>query len=645
MYIYCENYQEAPYNYYHYDLPLKWFGPLSHLNVLIGPNNCGKSRFLRSILFEINNQGNLAVCMHDDIFRLAYEILSFVDKIKMQFTTKVNVGNYINNNNLLRKPTNSGSVKITGVNVFVEQQFLDEIKESITDLLTKRNLEKNKLLFQREFISFVSNFKENDDENIDQQFAIQLVKLFNQLSKLCSLLPGIEYRKLDVQIHYITIPRTLQRFKSSSDSDYVNENFINHTLRDQYNFKSDKIILHTGVTLYETIKLIRNGAKDGRKQFDKFEKFLKDNFFQDSDEIDIVAKLSKVKAEEHIDVYIDGRNHPIYELGDGVQAAIMVLFPLFTCEDGAYVFIEEPENNLHPHYQRILIQKINEIAKKRNLTIIMTTQSNHFLDLSSDIDKEVTIHTLKKIMKETPIFRIENVQSKDRNILRLLGINNASVFMANCSVWVEGITDRKYIQKYLCAYYESEEFKSAKLKKYKEGINYSFFEYAGLNLIHYLFDDISVEKDDRDKINVQFLSNKIFLVADKDKGKKTKHDYYTKLNNDYFQYYPLRCNEIENLLSKDQIVQILKNFEATKDKIEITTFYRDNYKNIGLGKALDDIFKISVFKSDSGTLKSYYKSKFIEIFSQETISWKLMSQDAKDLIIKMYVFINKHNSI
>ena len=91
-------------------------------------------------------------------------------------------------------------------------------------------------------------------------------------------------------------------------------------------------------------------------------------------------------------------------------------------------------------------------------------------------------------------------------------------------------------------------------------------------------------------------------------------------------------------LSKHQInlFKMIKELAYIKD-------VRDDYRRKGLGKALDDIFNIEVFKADSGTLKSYYKTKFADIFYKENITWKLMSQDAKDLILKMYEFIIKHN--
>ena len=49
-------------------------------------------------------------------------------------------------------------------------------------------------------------------------------------------------------------------------------------------------------------------------------------------------------------------------------------------------------------------------------------------------------------------FIIKNVNSGNNELLRQLGVNNTSVFLANSSIWVEGISDRNYIKAFLIAY-------------------------------------------------------------------------------------------------------------------------------------------------------------------------------------------------
>ena len=122
------------------------------------------------------------------------------------------------------------------------------------------------------------------------------------------------------------------------------------------------------------------------------------------------------------------------------------------------------------------------------------------------------------------------------------------------------------------------------------------------------------------------------------------YSYYKTLNNDYFQYYPLKCIEIENLMRKDQLIKILKHFEVTKLKMDKAKFARKDYKQTGLGKVLNKAFETNVFSAESGTLKPYYKKRFYEIFQQIDINWDTMTKDTKDLIRNLYDFIKRHNS-
>ncbi|CAA7391432.1 hypothetical protein [Chryseobacterium fistulae] len=91
--------------------------------------------------------------------------------------------------------------------------------------------------------------------------------------------------------------------------------------------------------------------------------------------------------------------------------------------------------------------------------------------------------------------------------------------MANCSIWVEGISDRIYIRAFLKSYCES-----IKKEYLKEDIDFAFFEYAGTNLDHYLFDnniDYEKQQDILKNIKAMSLSNRIFLLADSDNTQST----------------------------------------------------------------------------------------------------------------------------
>jgi predicted ATPase len=661
MYIYYENYPKAPYKYDNCDLPLKWFGPLSHLNVLIGPNNSGKSRFIRRLLSLHTSTSQITINNGDNVMEKAISIYSTTKDILEQNVQKCDLKKYRksdfngSNNVNLRLGSQQLQIDMNG-DIDINSQLITGIKQEIEKIInSKAELEDNELC-KDEYKNFFASFELPEPINkvLNASNEIKIVKLFISLSELCiELQSSFKHETYKKAIHYVTIPRTLQRFKATTNNEYIDGEFINRTLRSQYDLvekESDiKVKLHSGATLYDDIKFIRNGGKVPRILFNDFEKFINKYFFGDSSDFDIVAKLTPNVEENFIDVYIDGRNHPIYELGDGVQAVIMVLFPLFTCEKGSLVFIEEPEMNLHPHFQKILIEKIYKLSKERELNVIMTTQSNHFLDLSTEIDEEVSIFTFEKRINKETCFLVKNVQNKDQNILRLIGVTNTSVFMANCSIWIEGVTDRRYIKKYLKAYKKSGEFTKDNRSDYKEGIHYTFLEYAGSNLSHYLFENDKeyIEKFKQDILAFS-ITNKIFLIADKDNSpqKQIKHNFMQSLNNKYFQYYVLPCIEIENLLSKKLLLQILGKFQVTMNNLKDVEFNEQDYKNIKLGKFLENKLGLNsgILTAGNDTLKSYYKDEFSKKVENDIeVSWKDLSNNAKKMIKEMYQFIDFQN--
>ena len=93
-------------------------------------------------------------------------------------------------------------------------------------------------------------------------------------------------------------------------------------------------------------------------------------------------------------------------------------------------------------------------------------------------------------------FYIKNV-TDHREIINVLGIRNSSVFLSNCVIWVEGVSDRIYLKKFLQMYlkYKNIEF--------KEDYHFAFSEYGGSNIENFEFID-SGERDES-KVKVESI--------------------------------------------------------------------------------------------------------------------------------------------
>ncbi|WP_228454036.1 AAA family ATPase [Chryseobacterium fistulae] len=139
----------------------------------------------------------------------------------------------------------------------------------------------------------------------------------------------------------------------------------------------------------------RNSKRENRRKFESFEKFISLNFFG-SKTIDIIAEFDKDESEkgnntkEIISIHIEGEKHTrdLHDLGDGIQALIILMYKIFMAENDSYIFIDEPEINLHPGMQRLFLEQIitNPDLTEKNLTYFLSTHSNHFLDLTLEKD-------------------------------------------------------------------------------------------------------------------------------------------------------------------------------------------------------------------------------------------------------------------
>jgi len=498
-------------------------------------------------------------------------------------------------------------------------------------------------------------------------------------------------------IYYIPTLRTAHSLyrvakESTSNSNYIkttyqrlDEDVYLETLRKNYSL-DNKLDIFTGLDLYEQVLNSRNAEKNVRERFESFENFLSKNFF-DGKQIDIVAKFNKSDSKqgktdsELILIHVEGekQTRKLHDLGDGIQALIILMYKIFMAENDSFFFIDEPELNLHPGMQRLFLEQIatNTELLKKKLTYVISTHSNHFLDLTLEKDN-VSIYSFAPKQSEKGKdnqFVIKNVNIGDNDLLKHLGVNNSSVFLANCSIWVEGVSDRNYIKAFLKSYIdylaknEDKEYKSL-----KEDIDYAFFEYAGSNIEHYLFED-EISEDEESKIeseiNALALSNKIFLLADSDNAeegsaKAKRLEKLEAIEKNYFKVKIIKeIREIENLLTNKIWKEILINFcnkkllkdneTEIKNKIEkaLSKFNSDDFKGDYIGKflnkidkSLDKIVETNVLnkiyegkRAPFGTFK--YKRELSEHVLEANFDWEDLqkSDEIKQLTEDVYKFI------
>lgn len=615
---------------------------LSDINILIGANNSGKSRFIRSFLksktVNKENRSYLQKLIDDyNKFISSNNFGAYNANNNVKYGTFQDGARHLSFKELSYVEIQTGMLKQITFNLNIFNFLTDDVGKTLS---LPRNLNFTRLIDEkREKLDFL------------------LTEMRDQLGEGFTENPKI----------FIPTLRTAHSIfeKKGEKNSKISEDIFKNTIIKSHELDETIVSIFTGLDLYYQIVNIRNDVKDKRESFEKFEKFLSENFFQGK-RIEIVAKFNIYDKHngkddsEIINVYIDGESNDLHHLGDGIQALFILMYKIYTCESESLIFIDEPEINLHPGMQRLFLEQIttNKFLKEKNLTYFISTHSNHFLDLTIEKD-DISIFLFNKVNKDK--FVVKNVNHGDNSALQYLGVTNSSVFLANCSIWVEGISDRNYLKAFLKAYCKSTG------KPYpKEDIEFAFIEYAGSNIDHYNFD----EDELKEKINAFSINNKIFLISDYDgEYKNNKHQIYEEIANDNenFEYQTTKdYREVENLLPFKIWDKILIHFcdkrkVKSQEEIErvqslITNSLKrkkvETYKSSYIGKLLKSI-KANVpelnkiWDKAEGTLmnKSEVSYKVLELTEKEELIWEDFKDNDKIVSItrEIYDFIQKSN--
>ncbi|CAD0004279.1 AAA family ATPase [Flavobacterium salmonis] len=653
---------------------IKFFPKFNSINIIVGANNSGKSRFMRQLM---SIDSLIAI---NDLLLNRELILEYNEHVNNFNSTKIQA--FLDNHNKRSYRQIIGGVDSAEQKAEVfRKNRLGEIR--IDDFgnmikVIEDNKKRLNTLFgydgmQEDFIKDYSKIEINFRKEFKKikRYYIPTLRSAHSLFQIAKY--GSE-KKLDEP--------------GVNDYEKIEKDIFLHTYLK--NYKIDKSIdVFTGLHLYREILNSRNSEKSIRNQFEKFEKFLSINFF-DGKQIDIVAKFDKSDNEKGINeselilIHVDGEKETrkLYDLGDGIQALIVLMYKIFMAESNSFIFIDEPELNLHPGMQRLFLDQIssNQDLIKKNLKYIISTHSNHFLDLTIEKDN-VSIYSFSPRSNELndKQFTIKNVNRGDNSLLKELGVNNSSVFMANCSIWVEGISDRNYIKAFLKSY-TNYILKNDK-KKYvniKEDIDFAFFEYAGSNIDHYVFDE-KVEKDDAEvvlqDIKSLAISNRIFLLADSDasesnskKELRLKKLEEAKADN-FIPKIIWNIREIENLLTNEMWEEILIELcnktlvKSHEDEIllkideALSEIDSSNFVKKYVGEFLEAIRNkmgkiASTFilnqsayevKSDGSFGTIINKRELSELVFNKKFSWEVLSKnkEIENLTIEIYNFITQ----
>ncbi|GAA0812893.1 hypothetical protein GCM10009111_07460 [Colwellia asteriadis] len=351
------------------------------------------------------------------------------------------------------------------------------------------------------------------------------------------------------------------------------------------------------------------------------------------------------------------------DLGTGVSQLVMLLSHLWLNKDkNLNVFLEEPEANLHPE-SVIKLVKIFE-QELKNHKFFITSHSPSLIDCIND--KWAVFRTVKNTKGSSEITQNDNV-IKYYQTLDDLGVKASQILQANTVLWVEGPSDRIYLKKWIESESNNELVEG-------EDFSFLFFGGTNLASFTAVDDDneqlinmlstsrkaaLITDSDCKSQVDKDGLAYKGTLESMLSRVSKSNRKVQSngKSLRDYFHIWITEGREVENYIPKDLLFDVLSNnkFKRTrigpkgkirqlKLAVEPTNFTFNKFDSfdvaISSAYTYDDDTKLN--NGDRSNIAKGYAGKKVQIAKSIVDKWDKHTTDVYQLkgeIIKLVDFI------
>lgn len=469
------------------------FDNLEKFNILIGRNNIGKSTLL-SILSQLNHITKAEPYEKKITVDLEFSII--IDTVPQNIfprnTSNSEVGNYFEYGQTLVGKTITyefsrldNDFHIKSIDSCIYQPYGEAALKATAD----------KLLSDLGHVSlsqFVSNYK--------------IIKLDADRN----LLPEIESTGLKVDTDGVGATNLIRTYLHNSEYDFK---VVEKEILDALN----KIVLPD----------------------EQFDRIMCQEIISDAD----------IKWEIHL-VNENGKI-PLSSSGSGLRTILLVLIKLFLesnkSQRNIFIF-EELENNIHPTIQRNLFNFLYKWAIEKDDIFFITTHSNIPINMFGNMPSISITHLKKDRIANELITENAFSFSSNCDILNDLGIKASDILQSNGIIWVEGPSDRVYINKWI---------ELASNGVLRENTHYQILFYGG-RLLSHLTGEVP-NNTISELINLFLANRNSILVMDSDKKQpngrinKTKQRIIKEFTDSGSIVWITQGREIENYLSRHVI--------------------------------------------------------------------------------------------